>query len=145
MLQFEFDIREYKINNNKSKGIQLALGISFLITAILFFIFKNYLEFLSFNEYIVLGLVILAMYFIGLLLGCKLLYPKEYLSVNHRKLTYKIGWGKKELKVYLKDITEISMENQYLILLLKNKEQLRIDLSHISENAKSVLKNYLNI
>ncbi len=145
MLQFEFDIRNYKINNNESKGIQLALGISFLICAALFYAFTKYLEFFPFNEYLLLILVIISLYFIGLLLGCKFLYPKEYLSINSRKLTYKTGWRNKKLKVYLKDIKSFSIQDQNLILTLKSKEKLQIDLTNFSERAIIILKNYLNL
>ncbi len=145
MLQFEFDIRNYKINNNESKGIQLALGISFLICAALFYAFTKYLEILPFNEYILLIFVIVALYFMGLLLGCKLLYPKEYLNINSRKLTYKTGWRNKKLKVYLKDIENFSIQKGNLILILKSKEKLQIDLNNFSERAITILKNYLNL
>ena len=145
MLQFEFDIRDHKINNNESKGMQLTLGIAFLVTAALFFVFKNQLDFLPFNDILIFVLVVLAFYFIGLLLGFKILYPKEYLIINSRKLKYKTGWGKKELKLYLKDINDIRIENQKLLVKLKSKEELDIDLTNFSDQAISILRNYLNL
>jgi UDP-N-acetylmuramyl pentapeptide phosphotransferase/UDP-N-acetylglucosamine-1-phosphate transferase len=145
MLQFEFDIRDHKINNNESKGIQLALGISFLICAALFFVFINYLDFFPFSEYLLLVLVIVSLYFIGLLLGCKFLYPKEYLTINARKLTYKTGWRNNKLKIYLKDIKNFTITDNKLIIVLKSKEKIPIDLCCFSENAITVLKNYLNV
>ncbi|PKQ65478.1 hypothetical protein BZG02_00275 [Labilibaculum filiforme] len=145
MLQFEFDIRDHKINNNESKGIQLALSISFMICATLFFIFISYLNFFPFSEYILLVLVITSLYFIGLLLGCKFLYPKEYLTINARKLTYKTGWKNKQLKVYLKDIKDFTITDQELIIILKSKEKIPIDLCCFSDQAISILKSYLNV
>jgi hypothetical protein len=145
MLQFEFDIRDHKINNNESKGKQLALGISFFICAALFYAFIKYLNFCPFSEYFSLLLVTISLYFIGLLLGCKLLYPREYLQINARKLTYKTGWGNKKLKVYLKDVKDFSIENKKLLIVLKSKEIISIDLCCFSKNAMTVLKNYLNL
>lgn len=145
MLQFEFDIRDHKINNNESRGIQLALGISFLICAALFIVFINYLDFFPFKEYLIFVFVIASLYFIGLLLGCKLLYPKEYLTINARKLTYKTGWRNKKLKIYLKDIKDFTITDHELIIVLKSKEKIPIDLSNFSDNAITVLKNYLNV
>ena len=145
MLQFEFDIRNHKINNNESKGIQLALGISFLICAALFYSYTRYFDFFPFSEYLILIFVILSLYFLGLLVGFKLLYPKEYLTINSRKLTYKTGWRNKKLKVYLKDIKEFSIQERNLILKLKSKEKLRIDLDNFSDQAIIILKNYLNL
>ncbi|MDM8160522.1 hypothetical protein QUH73_11910 [Labilibaculum sp. K2S] len=145
MLQFEFDIRDHKINNNESRGIQLALGISLLICAVSFFLFINHLDFFPFSEYLVLVLVIASLYFIGLLLGCKLLYPKEYLTINARKLTYKTGWGNKELKIYLKDIKDFTITDHKLIIVLKSKEKIPVNLCYFSDNAITVLKNYLNV
>jgi len=145
MLQFEFNIREYKISNNKSKGFQLALGIAFLITALLFFAYKNHLNFFPYNYYLALIFVVIALYFMGLLLGCRILYPKEYLTINSRKLKYKIGWRNKIIKIYLKDIKEINITNKHLNLILKNKEIQVLDLSNFNEHAITVLKNYLNL
>lgn len=145
MLQFEFDIRDYKISSNTSKGMQLALGMAFLITAVLFFVFKNYLEFFPFGDYLFLILVVCALYCIGLLLGCKILYPKEYLIINSRKLKYKTGWRKKEVKIYLKDIQQMEIKSQQLILKLKNRDVQQIDLNNLSSQALAVLKNYLDI
>lgn len=145
MLQFEFDIRNHKINNNESKGIQLALSISFLICAALFYAFVRYLNFFPFSEYLILILVTVSLYFIGLLLGCKFFYPKEYLTINSRKLTYKTGWRNKKLKVYLKDIKQFSIQDNKLVLILKSKEKLLIDLNYFSERAIIILKNYLNL
>lgn len=145
MLQFEFDIRDHKINNNESRGIQLALGISFLICAALFYAFISYLEFFPFSEYLILFLLVTSLYFIGLLLGFKYLYPKEYLTINSRKLIYKTGW-KKKLRIYLKDIKDFTIEDdKQLILILKNREKIYIDLCCFSEGAISILKNYLNV
>ncbi|WP_372750897.1 hypothetical protein [Labilibaculum sp.] len=145
MLQFEFDIRDHKINNNESKGIQLALGISFFICAAFLYAFINYLNFCPFSEYFIFILVVVSLYFIGLLLGCKFLYPREYLQINARKLTYKTGWGNKKLKIYLKDIKDFSIEKKKLLIVLKNKEIISIDLCCFSKNAITVLKNYLNL
>ena len=80
-----------------------------------------------------------------MLVGFKLLYPKEYLTINSRKLTYKTGWRNKKLKVYLKDIKEFSIQERNLILKLKSKEKLRIDLDNFSDQAIIILKNYLNL
>ncbi|MGQ1908370.1 hypothetical protein ACT3CE_01145 [Marinifilum sp. RC60d5] len=145
MLQFEFDIRQHKINNNKSKGKQLALGIAFILTALLLYFFNRYFNFLPHGNYLILVLSVLAIYFIGLLLGCKLFYPNEYLIINSRKLTYKIGWQKKETKIYLKDIEDILVKNHKMEIKLKEKEIIRLNLSHLNDNSISILKNYLNI
>lgn len=122
MLQFEFDIRDHNINNNESKGIQIAIGISFLICTILFFGFINYLDFFPFSEYLILIFVVASLYFIGSLLGCKILYPKEYLTINARKLTYKTGWKNKKLKIYLKNIKDFSITDHKLAIVLKVKK-----------------------
>lgn len=145
MLQFEFDIRNHKINNNEAKGKQLALAISFLISAILLFVFNRYFNFLPHGNYLIFALSIVALYFVGLLLGFKFLYPKEYLIINSRKLKYKTGWKNKEIKVYLKDINDIRIINLKMILKMKNKEELILDLQHLNKHSISVLKNYLNI
>ena len=145
MLQFEFDIRNHKINNNEAKGKQLALAISFLISAILLFVFNRYFNFLPHGNYLIFALSVVAIYFVGLLLGFKFLYPKEYLIINSRKLKYKTGWKNKEIKVYLKDINDIRIINLKMILKMKNKEELILDLQHLNNHSISVLKNYLNI
>ena len=145
MLQFEFDIRDHKINNNEAKGKQLVLAIAFLILASLLYVFNRYFNFLPYSHYMIFVLTIVAFYFIGLLLRCKFLYPKEYLTINSRKLKYKTGWKSKEIKVYLKDINDIKIENHKMTLKLKNKEVLTLDLVHFNDHSISVLKNYLNI
>jgi hypothetical protein len=145
MLQFEFDIRDHKINNNEAKGKQLALAISFFISAILMYIINRYFNFLPHGNYFTFALIIVALYFAGLLLGCKFLYPKEYLTINSRKLRYKTGWKSKEIKIYLKEIHEIKLLHNQLILKLKNKEEQILNLKHLNKNSISVLKNYLNI
>ncbi|PXX99140.1 hypothetical protein DF185_14785 [Marinifilum breve] len=145
MLQFEFDIRDHKINNNEARGKQLALAIAFLVSAVLLYVFNRYFNFLPHGNYLIFVLGTVAVYFIGLLLGCKFLYPKEYLTINSRKLKYKTGWNSKEIKVYLKDINEIKIENHKMSLKLKNKEVLILDLTHFNDHSISVLKNYLNI
>lgn len=145
MLQFEFDIREYKIKNNQSKGIQLALGISFFITAVLFFIYQRYLDMIPFSNYFHLILAVIACYFIGLLIGFKILYPKEYLIINSRKLKYKTGWKRKEIKIYLKDIHEFQIGHKQLVLTLEKKEVVKLDIRYLSDHAIEVLKNYLNL
>ena len=145
MLQFEFDIRNHKINNNVSKSKQLAMGISFLISAILLYLFNRYFDFLPHGNYPILVLIVVAIYFAGLLLGCKFLYPNEYLIINSRKLKYKTGWKKKEIKVYLKDIKDIAISDHNMDISMKNKEVIRLDLSHLNDNSLTILKNYLNI
>jgi len=145
MLQFEFDIRDHKINNNETKAKQLALAIAFLVSAVLLYIFNRYFNFLPHGNYLIFVLATLAVYFIGLLLGCKILYPKEYLIINSRKLKYKTGWKSKEIKVYQKDINDIKIENHKMSLNLKNKEVLTLDLAHFNDHSITVLKNYLNI
>ena len=145
MLQFEFDIRNHKINNNEARGKQLALAISFLISAILLFVFNKYFNFLPHGNYLIFALSVVAIYFIGLLLGFKFLYPKEYLIINSRKLKYKTGWKNKEIKIYLKDINDIRIINYKMILIMKSKEELILDLQHLNKHSISVLKNYLNI
>jgi amino acid permease len=125
--------------------MQLALSMAFLITAVLFFVFKNYLEFFPFGDYLFLILVVCALYCIGLLLGCKILYPKEYLIINSRKIKYKTGWRNREVKIYLKDILKMEIKSQQLILKLKNRDVQQIDLSKLSPSAISILKNYLDI
>ncbi|NOU59392.1 hypothetical protein [Marinifilum caeruleilacunae] len=145
MLQFEFDIRDHKINNNEARGKQLALAIAFLISAVLLYVFNRYFNFLPHGNYLIFALSVVALYFVGLLLGCKFLYPKEYLTINSRKLTYKTGWYSKELKVYLKDINEIRIRKHKMILKLKNKEDLILKLEHFNDQSILVLKNYLNI
>ncbi|WP_421918424.1 hypothetical protein [Marinifilum sp.] len=145
MLQFEFDIRDHKINNNETKAKQLALAIAFLISAVLLYVFNHYFSFIPLGNYLIFALAIMAFYFMGLLLGCKFLYPKEYLIINSRKLKYKIGWRSKEIKVYLKDIHDIKIQNHNLIFKLKNKEELILSLDHFNDQSISVLKSYLNI
>jgi hypothetical protein len=97
------------------------------------------------GNYFTFALIIVALYFAGLLLGCKFLYPKEYLTNNSRKLRYKTGWKSKEIKIYLKEIHEIKLLHDQLILKLKNKEEQILNLKHLNKNSISVLKNYLNI
>ncbi|WP_321516920.1 hypothetical protein [Marinifilum fragile] len=79
MLQFEFDIRDHKINNNEARGKQLALAIAFLVSAVLLYIFNRYFNFLPHGNYLIFVLATLAVYFIGLLLDVKFCIPKSIL------------------------------------------------------------------
>jgi len=145
MLQFEFDIRDYKIAQNPSKRRQLLLGLGFLFLALLLFLFPIDQN-LIFWSYLGAGILLLiSIFFLGLRMGAKAFYPKEYLIVNSRKIVYRIGRGNKENKIYRKNIREIVYHKQEIIVLQKDKTENHVDISHLSGQAKEVLKSYLEI
>jgi len=146
MLQFEYDIRSHKIKALNGKSRRLAIGFAFIITAVALYAFAKYLEVIPLCDYFgALIISIAAVYTIGILLGCKFMYPREYLKINSRKIRYKRGWFKGRTKIYRKDIKDFKIIKGELIVLTKEQEEYRIDLSDFSENAIQVLKGYLNI
>lgn len=105
MLQFEYDIRSHKIKALHGKSKQLAVGIAFVITAIVLYFSVRYLEIIPHCKYFVPFIIIIAIiYTIGILLGCKFMYPREYLKINSRRIKYKYGWFKRRTKIYRKNI-----------------------------------------
>jgi len=146
MLQFDYDIRRHKIQALNGKSRQLAIGFAFIITTVVLYIFVKYLGVIPFCDYFGIFLISIAgVYTIGILLGCKFMYPREYLKINSRKLKYKRGWFKGRTKIYRKDVKEFKIIEQELIVLTKEQEEYRIDLSDFSDDAIMVLKGYLNI
>jgi hypothetical protein len=146
MLQFEYDIRSHKIKALNGKSKQLAVGIAFVITAIVLYFFVRYLEIISLCNYFAPFLIIItSIYTVGILLGCKFMYPREYLKINSRRIKYKYGWFKRRTKIYRKDIKEFKLINHELIVLTKEQEEFRICLKGFSDEAIMVLKGYLNI
>jgi len=146
MLQFEYDIRSHKTKSIRAKGKQLAAGLALIITAVVLFIFVRYLDVIPLcNYFAVLIIAITGVYIAGLLLGCKFMYPREYLKINSRKIKYKRGWLKGRTKIYRKDVKEFRIIKQELIVLTKEQEEYRIDLSDFSDETIQVLKGYLNI
>lgn len=146
MLQFEYDIRSHKVKALDGKSKQLAVGIAFVITAIVLYFFVRYLEITPLCEYFAPFIILIAsIYTIGILLGCKFMYPREYLKINSRRIKYKYGWFKRRTKIYRKDIKGFKLENHELIVLTKEQEEFRICLKEFSDEAIQVLKGYLNI
>ncbi|RXQ97499.1 hypothetical protein EO244_01020 [Ancylomarina salipaludis] len=146
MLQFEYDIRSHKIKALNAKSKQLAVGIASIITAIVLYFFVKYIDVLPLCRYFAPFIVTIAcIYTIGILLGCKFMYPREYLKINSRRIKYKYGWFKRRTKIYRKDIKEFKIEDRELIVLTKEQEEFRICLKDFSEEAILVLKGYLNI
>jgi len=146
MLQFEYDIRSHKIKALNGKSRQLAIGFAFIITAVVLYIFAKYMEVIPLSDYFgALIISIASVYTLGLLLGCKFMYPREYLRINSRKLKYKRGWLKGQTKIYRKDVKEFNIIERELIVLTKEQEEFRIDLSDFTDEAIVVLKGYLNI
>ncbi|MCZ4694179.1 hypothetical protein DWB61_05265 [Ancylomarina euxinus] len=146
MLQFEYDIRSHKVKALNGKSKQLAVGIAFVITAIVLYFFVRYLEIIYLCKYFAPFLIIIAsIYTVGILLGCKFMYPREYLKINSRRIKYKYGWFKRRIKIYRKDIKEFKLINHELIVLTKEQEEFRICLKDFSDEAIMVLKGYLNI
>lgn len=146
MLQFEYDIRSYKLRALNGKSKQLAVGIAFIITAVILYFFVRYLEIISLCKYFVPFVVIVALiYTLGILLGCKFMYPREYLRINSRRIKYKYGWLKRRTKIYRKDVKEFKIVNYDLIIITKEQEEFRLSLKDFSEEAVIVLKGYLNI
>ncbi|RZT93395.1 hypothetical protein EV201_2556 [Ancylomarina subtilis] len=146
MLQFEYDIRSHKIKALNAKSKQLAVGIAFIISAVVLYFFVKDLEMIPLCRYFAPFIVTVAtIYTIGILLGCKFMYPREYLKINSRRVKYKYGWFKRRTKIYRKDIKGFKIENDELIVLTKEQEEFRICLKDFSEDAILVLKGYLNI
>ncbi|MGZ2371162.1 hypothetical protein ACXR6G_15395 [Ancylomarina sp. YFZ004] len=146
MLQFEYDIRSHKVKALNGKSKQLAVGIAFVITAIVLYFFVRYLEIIPLCRYFAPFLILIAfIYTIGILLGCKFMYPREYLKINSRRIKYKYGWFKRRTKIYRKDIKAFKLENYELIVLTKEQEEFRICLKDFSDEDIIVLKGYLNI
>lgn len=146
MLQFEYDIRSHKVKALNGKSKQLAVGIAFIITAVVLYFFVRYLEIISLCKYFAPFVVIVALiYTLGILLGCKFMYPREYLRINSRKIKYKYGWLKRRTKIYRKDVKEFKIVNHELIIITKEQDEYRLSLKDFSEEGVLVLKGYLNI
>ncbi|MFT5749237.1 MAG: hypothetical protein ACI93S_000490 [Ancylomarina sp.] len=146
MLQFEYDIRSHKIKELNGKSKQLAVGIAFVITAVVLYFFVRYLEIISLCKYFAPFVVIVALiYTIGILLGCKFMYPREYLRINSRKIKYKYGWLKRRTKIYRKDVKEFRIINHELIIITKDQDEYRLSLKDFSDETILILKGYLNI
>jgi len=146
MLQFEYDIRSHKVKALDGKSKQLAVGIAFVITAIVLYFFVRYLEIISLCKYFAPFIILIAsIYTIGILLGCKFMYPREYLKINSRRIKYKYGWFKRRTKIYRTDVKEFKIVDQELIVITKEQDEYRICLKDFSDEAIQVLKGYLNI
>ncbi len=146
MLQFEYDIRSHKIKALNGKSKQLAVGIAFIISAVILFAFTRYLDVIGHCRYFAPFIILLAtIYTLGILLGYKFMYPREYLKINSRKIRYKYGWFKRSLRIYRIDVKEFRLTKNDLIVLMKDREEYTIHLKDFSENAKLVLKHYLDI
>ena len=146
MLQFEYDIRSHKIKALNGKSKQLAVGIAFVITAVVLYFFVRYLEIIPLCKYFAPFVIILALiYTLGILLGCKFMYPREYLRINSRRIKYKNGWLKRRTKIYRKDVKEFKIVNHELIIITKEQDEYRLSLKDFSDEAILVLKGYLNI
>jgi len=146
MLQFEYDIRSHKVKALDGKSKQLAVGIAFVITTIVLYFFVRYLEIIPLCKYFAPFLIIIAsIYTIGILLGCKFMYPREYLRINSRRIKYKYGWFKRRTKIYRTDVKEFKIVDQELIVITKEQDEYRISLKDFSDEAIEVLKGYLNI
>tara|TARA_R110001583_G_scaffold33438_7_gene112992 strand:+ start:1459 stop:1908 length:450 start_codon:yes stop_codon:yes gene_type:complete len=146
MLQFEYDIRSHKIKALNGKSKQLAVGIAFIITAVVLYFFVRYLEIIPLCKYFAPFVVIIALvYTIGILLGCKFMYPREYLRINSRRIKYKYGWLKRRTKIYRIDVKEFKIANNELIIITKEQDEYRLSLNDFSDEAILVLKGYLNI
>ena len=146
MLQFEYDIRSHKVKALNGKSKQLAVGIAFIITAVVLYFFVRYLEIISLCKYFAPFVVIVALtYTLGILLGCKFMHPREYLRINSRKIKYKYGWLKRRTKIYRKDVKEFKIVNHELIIITKEQDEYRLSLKDFSEEGILVLKGYLNI
>jgi hypothetical protein len=146
MLQFEYDIRSHKIKALDSKSKQLAIGIAFIITAVVLYFFVRYLEIIPLCKYFAPFVIILALiYTLGILLGCKFMYPREYLRINSRRIKYKYGWLKRRIKIYRIDVKEFKIVNHELIIINKEQDEYRLSLKDFSDEAILVLKGYLNI
>ncbi len=146
MLQFEYDIRSHKIKELNGKSKQLAVGIAFIITAVVLYFFVRYLEIIPLCKYFAPFVVIIALiYTLGILLGCKFMYPREYLRINSRRIKYKYGWLKRRTKIYRIDVKEFKIVNHELIIITKEQDEYRLSLEDFSDEAILVLKGYLNI
>ncbi|MFA8436570.1 MAG: hypothetical protein ACEPOZ_18835 [Marinifilaceae bacterium] len=145
MLQFEFNIRDYKIANNPFKGRQLLLGLGFLFLATFLLFLQISYELILWNFLPVALLLVLSFYFLGLRWGAKALYPKEYLIINSRKIVYRIGRGAGEKKIYRKNIQRIVFRTEEMIVLQKDTTETHVDISHLSTQAREVLKSYLEL
>ena len=146
MLQFEYDIRSHKVKALNGKSKQLAVGLAFIITVVVLVFVVKYLEVISLCKYFTTFVIIIALiYIFGILLGCKFMYPREYLRINSRKVEYKIGWLKRRTKIYRKDVKEFKIVNHELIVITKEQDDYRLSLKDFSEEGILVLKGYLNI
>ena len=146
MLQFEYDIRSHKVKALNGKSKQLAIGLAFIITAVVMVFFVRYLEIISLCKYFTsFVIIVILIYISGILLGCKFMYPREYLKINSRKIEYKIGWLKRRTKIYRKDVKEFKIVNHELIVITKEQDEYRLSLKDFSEEGILVLKGYLNI
>ena len=146
MLQFEYDIRRHKVKAFNGKSKQLAVGIAFIITVVVLIFVVKYLEVISLCKYFIPFVIIITLiYTLGILLGCKFMYPREYLKINSRKIKYKIGWLKRRTKIYRKDVKEFKIVNHELVVITKEQDEYRLSLKDFSEEGILVLKGYLNI
>ena len=146
MLQFEYDIRSHKVKALNGKSKQLAVGLAFVITVVVLVFFVRYLEVISLCKYFTSFVIIIALiYIFGILLGCKFMYPREYLRINSRKVEYKIGWLKRRTKIYRKDVKEFKIVNHELVVITKEQDEYRLSLKDFSEEGILILKGYLNI
>ncbi len=146
MLQFEYDIRSHKIKALNGKSKQLAVGIAFIITAVVLYFFVRYLEIIPNCKYFAPFVIIIALiYTVGILLGCKFMYPREYLRINSRRIKYKFGWLKRRTKIYRTDVKEFKIDNHELVIITKEQDEYRLSLENFSDEAILVLKGYLNI
>lgn len=146
MLQFEYDIRSHKIKALNGKSKQLAVGIAFVITAIALYFFVRYLEISPHCKYFSPFVISIAsIYTLGILLGCKFMYPREYLRINSRRIKYKYGWLKRRTKIYRIDVKEFRIVNHELVIITKDQDEYKLSLKDFSSEAILVLKGYLNI
>ncbi len=146
MLQFEYDIRSHKVKALNGKSKQLAVGIAFIITAVILYFFVRYLEIIPLCKYFAPFVIVLTLiYTLGILLGCKFMYPREYLKINSRRIKYKQGWLKRRTKIYRVDVKEFKIVNNELIIITKELDEYRLTLEDFSGEAILVLKGYLNI
>jgi len=145
MLQFDFDIRNYKITHNPFRTAELIAAMVLLVISVSIVFLQADWDVLKWPHIVALILFLGALFFFGRLVGIRQLYPREYIVVNSRKLSYKIGRGKSEKKIYRKNIRKIIFHDQDLIVLEKDTTQNRIDISHLSSKAREVLQNYLEL
>lgn len=146
MLQFEYDIRDYKAKTLKSHSQQLIVGVASIFFSILLYFFTKHLESNLLFKYIALSIGSLALvYTLGIIWGCKFMYPREYLRINSRKIKYKFGWFTRRTRIYRTDVKKYKIENYELIIITKELDEYRVSLKDFSDEAILVLKSYLNI